>query len=129
MTVMYSGAGLAIDADEREKTEVLPVLIRRVHESFQNSRNCMMLKTIFRSAVQLTTFPAKDPTAQPLKDVTAGAMFEESHVLTLQHPGSRFLAFPNSVVEPLYGPKLGCSGTHLAQSDLLYQKDRANLVI
>jgi len=54
----------------------------------------MMLKTIFRSAAQLITFPAKDPTAQLLKDVTAGAMFEESHELTLQHPGSCFHHFP-----------------------------------
>jgi len=37
MTVMYNGTGLAIDADERDKTEVLPVLIRPIHESFPNS--------------------------------------------------------------------------------------------
>ena len=37
MTVMYNGTGLAIDADEREKTEVLPVLIRPVRQFFQHS--------------------------------------------------------------------------------------------
>jgi hypothetical protein len=67
----------------------------------------MMLKTIFRSAVQLITFPAKDPTAQLLKDVTAGAMFEESHELTLQHPGSCFHHFPALCSEAAVWPQVG----------------------
>jgi hypothetical protein len=89
----------------------------------------MILKTIFRSAVQLITFPAKDLTAQLLKDVTAGAMFEESHELTLQHPGLCFHPFSTICSAAAVWPQVGMLRNRSGKSDLLYQKDRANFVI